>query len=219
MTLTETAPSHAVTRAVRSGGSSDDPPAFDAEDTYPPTTDRLGVGLPDCFTSGEDWHVRRVRSRQEKILAEELGRRGVHHYLPLVRRTRTYGRQRVKTDLPLFPGYVFLRGDVSDIWRAEKTHRIAGVLNVVDQRRLDAELRNLYLATSVTSDFDPFPCLTCGRRVRVIHGRFTGIEGIIDHRSPDPNRLGLQIELLGQSHAIPIDCDDVELIEDYVAPA
>ena len=52
---------------------------------------------------------RTPRAHHEKRVAAELGARSVEHFLPLYSSVRRWKDRRVQLELPLFPGYVFVR--------------------------------------------------------------------------------------------------------------
>src|SRR3954463_5805414 len=89
------------------------------------------------------WFVLRTRSRHEKILAGELSARGIANFLPLITCTKHYGGRKVRVELPLFPGYLFLRGSLDQAYEADRTDRVAQIICVTDQRRLDQELHDI----------------------------------------------------------------------------
>ena|SRR5437763_485684 len=159
-----------------------------------------------------DWFVLRTRSRQEKILANTLRSREVGCFLPLLRAERIYCGRRFVVELPLFPCYVFLRGQLDDAYFAERTKRVAQIIQVPDQRRLDCELSNLARALSSNQPLDPFPYLRTGIRVEVREGPLRGIQGIIEDRTRR-DRLILQIEALGQAVSLEVDAAAVDVIE------
>src|SRR6266550_2975427 len=82
-----------------------------------------------------EWFVLHVKSRHEKALARELRFTGIDYYLPLVSKPAYYGRHKVFVQMPLFPGYLFLRGSIEDCYRANGQKRVARILNVCDQSR------------------------------------------------------------------------------------
>lgn len=150
------------------------------------------------------WTVLRTRSRQEKMLSADLSARGIEHYLPLVRRVQIYGGRKFNVELPLFPGYLFLRGSLDDAYSADRTRRVAQIIRVTDQQQLTWELRNLRLALEGTEDLDPYPYLQRGVRVEVRSGPLLGLQGLVEHRL-GACRLVLQIEMLGQAVSLEID--------------
>jgi transcription antitermination factor NusG len=169
-------------------------------------TDSIDQLLWAPVESGADraWYLLQVKSRQEKQLAATLASMRVGHYLPLVRRARYWGARKVVANDPLFPGYLFLRGAADDVYRADRTRRVARFSRVADQRRLDWELRNIRLALGRDAALDPYPFLHDGMRVEVRSGAFRGLQGMVSGRHKD-NRLVLQVNLLGTAASLEID--------------
>src|SRR4051812_38859188 len=123
-------------------------------------------------TTAGTWFVLRTRSRQEKILASELSARGIANFLPLITCTKYYGGRKVRVELPLFQGYLFLRGGMDQAYEADRTDRVAQIICVADQRRLAQELRDIEFALRATVSLDPYPYLQAGVRVEVRDGPF-----------------------------------------------
>lgn len=146
------------------------------------------------------WHVLQTKPRQEKILAADLSALGIEHYLPLRTNVRRYGNRKLTSDLPVFPGYLFLRGTLDEAYEADRTRRIAQLIRVADQEHFEWELRNLRLALDCHATLDPYPYLVKGVCVEVRSGPFRGLQGVVEERSRD-NRLVLQIEMLGRASA------------------
>ena len=122
----------------------------------------------------------------------------VDHYLPLVRRQRVYGTRKAVVEEPLFPGYVFLRGTAEQAYQADRTKRVANIIRVNDQRRLESELNNIRLALSQNASLDPYPHLVRGVAVEVRSGPFQGLQGVIEEKGKDA-RLILQVDVLGRA--------------------
>ena len=163
---------------------------------------QLQIELPSAELG--DWHLLHTKSRQEKVVAADLAAMGIAYYLPLVRQVRYYGRRKAKVALPLFPGYVFLRGSLDHVYAADRTKRVANIITVNAQEQLDWELRNLHLALSKDAALMPFPFLKKGVRVEVRSGPFRGLQGVIEGRAAE-NRLVLQVDMLGRAVSLEID--------------
>ena len=160
----------------------------------------------------ESWFVLRTRSRQEKVLAGELRSRGIASYLPLLTCTKYYAGRKATVEMPVFPGYLFLRGDVDHAYEADRTRRVAQIIRVADQEKLDRELRNISLALRGRANLDPFPYLRAGVRVEVREGPFRGLQGIIEHGGRR-DRLILQVEILGRAVSLEIEASLLEVID------
>jgi transcription antitermination factor NusG len=156
--------------------------------------------------------VLRTKSRQEKALANDLRSRGIASFLPLLTATKYYGGRKALVEFPVFPGYLFLRGEVDDAYEADRTHRVAQIIKVVNQKRLERELRNIHLALCGHAPLDPYPYLVAGVRVEVREGPFRGLQGIVEERGRR-DRLVLQIEILGRAVALEIDPSLLDVID------
>jgi transcription antitermination factor NusG len=93
---------------------------------------------------------------------------------------------------------------------ADRTKRVANVIHVTDQQKLDWELRNLQTALASAVPLDPFPYLKKGMMVEVRSGPFRGLQGVADSKYRD--RLLIQIETLGRAVAIEMPASLLEPI-------
>src|SRR5688572_8221422 len=108
------------------------------------------------------WYVLRTRSRQEKVLSKTLTSQGVRHFLPLSVQTKFYGGRKAKVEVPLFEGYLFLHGSLDDAFEADRTDRVAQIIQVKNQALLEEQLRSLRLALSSGASFELYPFLKRG---------------------------------------------------------
>lgn len=168
--------------------------------------------LPFPDPSVGDWFVLHTKSRQEKAIADTLAAMRIPHFLPLVRQPRYHGKRKAIVEMPLFPSYVFLRGQKEQAFAADRTKRIARIIPVIDQAGIDRELRNLHLALSGNADLDPYPFLKDGTWVEVRAGPFRGLQGVIDRHLKE-NRLVLQVNILGRATSLEIDASLLDPIE------
>ena len=175
----------------------------------------LGNGVISSFPdiSFGSWFVLRTKSRQEKILAGELHASGLGCFLPLISCARFYAGRKVTVELPLFSGYVFLRGSLDDAYLADRKKRVAQIIAVYDQHRLDEELAGLHQALCVNATLNPYPFLKKGVRVCVRSGPLRGLQGKIEDLGKR-DRLILQVQLLGQATYLEIDGSLLEVLDE-----
>ena len=168
------------------------------------------TGGPDPWAglrlASDAWHVIRTRSRQEKALAEDLAAMGIRCFLPMTRLVRYYGRRKVDSPLPLFPGYLFLSGSRDDCFAADRTRRVAQILPVADQDRLHGQLTAIARVLRVQDVLHACPPLLKGMVVEVVSGPFQGVRGRVDTEVRD-NRLILNVDVLGNAAVLEIDRD------------
>lgn len=188
---------------------SDSPGALQLAPQAPARFDRL---CPlEVRTEDARWTVAHTLPRQEKALAETLLTLGIPCYLPLVPRVRYYGHRRRVVEMPLFPSYVFMLVRAEQRWEALRSKRIAQVLLVHDQSNLENELRQLDHAVRGEALLDPYPFLSEGTPVVVARGPMRGLEGLVELRR-SPNRLVLNVSMLGQATSLEIDASLLEPI-------
>lgn len=160
---------------------------------------------------GPLWHVLHCRSRQEKCVAETLTAQGLAAYLPIVAAERRYGHRRRRVEFPLFAGYVFMHGRRVDAFPLISGKRVVRVIPVPDQARFEIELGHVREALARGAYLDPCPAITAGWRVRVAKGPFMGVEGLVEQKLR-PDRLILQIDVLGQGAALDISAFEIEAV-------
>ena len=168
--------------------------------------------MPVLNDPGEPrWFAAYTAPRHEKHVSQQMRRRGIQNFLPLYKSVRRWKDRRKELELPIFPGYLFVR-----IAPRERLNVLQspGVVHLVSfQGRPaplpDAEIEILQRQLSQNAGFQPHPFLTVGRRVRVHSGPLAGVEGILVRRK-DKCRVVVSIELIRQSVAMEIDQFDVE---------
>lgn len=167
--------------------------------------------IPDALPGR--WWVAHTKPRNEKALASDLSRLGIFHYLPLHKReTRSRNTGRVsRSELPIFPGYLFFNALDEQRHRALATNRIANVLVVMSQDRLIAELRQVHQALLAGVDIRWHREIKVGQSARVVQGPLIGVEGVIA-RKLSKLRLALNVDMLGQSISVEVTADQLEPI-------
>jgi transcription antitermination factor NusG len=152
--------------------------------------------------------------RHEKRVARHLEQREIEHFLPIYRTQHTWkDGSRVLVDLPLFPGYVFVRIDPQN---RVGVLEVPGVISMLGTASRPAALPDLEVE-ALRAGLDPMraephPLLTVGRRVRIRTGALAGVEGIVI-RKKSGFRIVLTLSLLMQSIAIEVDGEDVEPVD------
>jgi transcription antitermination factor NusG len=182
-----------------------------------PETLEVAAGL-DAFAVAGQWFVLHVKSRQEKAVAEVLTGMGVAHFLPLLPMVHFYGRRKITAKLPMFPCYLFLRGSIEQAYSVDRTKRVANILRVPDQQRMDWELRNIALALDHQIPLDPYPYLRKGLRAEVQAGPLRGLQGLIEDRTKC-DRLILQVQMLGRAVSVEVDASLLGVVESEDGPA
>lgn len=159
------------------------------------------------------WYAAYTSANHEKRVAEQLRVRSVEHFVPLYESVRRWKDRKVRLQLPLFPGYVFVRLPLRDRLRVLQVPGVARFVAFNGQPAAlsDREIETLRTSLAVQLCAEPHPYLTVGHRVRVKCGPLEGTEGILI-RKKKAWRIVLSIELIMRSVSVEVDAIDVERI-------
>lgn len=102
-----------------------------------PGDDLSAARSATAVRTGRRWCVLRTRSRHEQVLVAELTRAGVPAWTPTVERARRYGPHLLTVRQPLFPGYVFVEGDASELDGLRSNARVLAVVPLAPTRAAD----------------------------------------------------------------------------------
>jgi transcription antitermination factor NusG len=162
----------------------------------------------ECADS--QWYVASTAAHHEKWVARQLCGSHIPHFLPLYRSLRRWKDRRKELELPLFPGYLFVRIPLTDRMRVLKT---PGVVQIVGfqgkpQAVPENEVETLRQSMLHGTSLQPHPYLRVGKRVRVQTGPMAGTEGILV-RHKDSLRVVLSVEMITRSFAVEVDTADI----------
>jgi transcription antitermination factor NusG len=170
------------------------------EDIYP--ADLLAGAAAE---GGGSWWCLYTMARREKALMRQLLRVRIPFYGPLVARRTRAPSGRIRTSfVPLFPGYVFLRGDESQRADALRTQCVSRWTRVADSEGLVRDLRQIRNVIEAGVPITPEARLTAGDWVRVRLGPFAGYEGTILRRE-GKTRLLLAVRFLERGVSMEMD--------------
>jgi transcription antitermination factor NusG len=171
-----------------------------------------GGGLPLDYIDPR-WYAAYTSPHHEKWVAGQMSDHRIECFLPTYKSVRRWKDRQKKLDLPLFPGYVFVRIALKD--RLEVL-RLAGVVQFVAFQGKPAalperDIEALRIGTNGKAALEPHPYLKSGCRVRIRSGPMAGIEGILTRRK-DSFRVVIAIELIMRSVALEVDAADIEIL-------
>ena len=166
------------------------------------------------------WFAVYTTARHEKRVDQHLRMRDIEHYLPLYQAQRKWSDgSRVTLDLPLFPGYIFVR-----IKRAERVRvlEVPGVLAIVGgtgrapaplpEADIEALRFGLHLRCA-----EPHPLLQVGQRARIKSGALAGMAGVVV-RKKNSFHVVLTMDAIMQSIAVEVDANELEPLDSPCLP-
>ncbi len=170
----------------------------------------IGPALPvEYFES--HWYAAYTCARHEKRVAEQLEQRRVEIFLPLYESVRQWKDRRVRVQLPLFPGYVFVRLALRDRLRVLQVPSVVRLVgfNGHPTPLPDPEIQSIQTYLARNYRLEPHAYLRPGRRARVKSGPLQGLEGTV-LRKKNRFRIVISLELIMRSVAVEMDDFDLE---------
>ena len=152
------------------------------------------------------WYAIQLQSRLAGVASATLRGKGYEEFLPLYRSRKRWSDRMKEVELPLFPGYLFCRLDVSSrLLPILTTPGVIGIVGAgsspipVDEEEIEtirAVLRSGLAA-------QPWPFLQVGSKVYLERGPLAGTEGIVTNT--DKIYRLVVVSLLQRSVAVEID--------------
>jgi transcription antitermination factor NusG len=180
-------------------------------------------GIERIFMESTDpeqlpWYVIMVRSNHEKRIAQALSDRGIDHFLPCYQSIRQWKDRRVTLELPLFPGYVFVRICLNVRLRVLTIPHVFSLLgtgssfSTVPEEEINAIRQGVKHGKA-----EPHPYLTAGQQVVVTQGPMCGITGIL-LRQQSNTRMVISVRSIARSFVLDVDSACVQpLINDALS--
>jgi transcription antitermination factor NusG len=159
------------------------------------------------------WYAAYTCANHEKRVREQLEQRSVESFLPVYETVRRWKDRRMKLQLPLFPGYVFVRMALADRLRVLQVPSVARLVGFNGHLSAlpDEEIEGLKKGLASGVRAEPHPFLTVGRRVRMKSGPLAGMQGILLRRKGS-FRVVISIDLIQRAVAVDAEAADVEAI-------
>jgi transcription antitermination factor NusG len=165
------------------------------------------------------WYALQIQSRLGTVASLTLRDRGYEEFFPLYSFRRRWSDRMKQLKLPLFPGYLFCRFDVSDRLPVVSTPGVIGVVGLgkipvpIDEEEIEAVQAILRSGLAA----QPWPLLQVGSKVYIERGPMAGLEGIIA-RTDKVYRLVVSVSMLQRSVAVEIDREWARPIADGSGP-
>lgn len=150
--------------------------------------------------------VLRTRCRHETKVESVLMEKQITAYLPKCKVTRSANGRRKIIELPLFPGYVFVRPRDDQFEGIRYIRGSCGLVlanskpGTLPERDIDAVKRLVASGAELSID----PELVTGKRIKIVAGPFMGVEGILVAASDQQQHLVVNVDMLGSSVRVEV---------------
>lgn len=205
--------SHADILAVADTGETDMIRVTQGLATYPSAEPRgdQRTRVVDTVPVSPRWYALWTRSHCERLVWDQLAAAGFDAFLPTIDVWSRRAGIRHRIQVPMFPGYLFLRRAMDKASYIE-VRKMRGLVSVLGERWdclaevPDREVEAIQTALQARVPVFPHAYLREGQRVRITHGPLAEVEGILVRQSPDKGLLVLSVEMLRRSVAVEVDC-------------
>lgn len=160
------------------------------------------------------WYVLHTKSRHENVVFDGLDRKKVEVFLPKTFKRSIRKDRRVVLNVPLFPGYLFLKATLTPEWHLQILKTV-GAVKLIGNREgpvpvPDPVIDSLKIITAEQTEAEVLigTRFKKGDAVVVIQGPFTGVQGFFA-RYKGADRIIVEIDALGQFAAVEVSVDDV----------
>ncbi len=156
------------------------------------------------------WFALWTRSRHEKVVYDQLTRKDIEAFLPLVPKWSRWKDRTKKIDWPLFPGYCFARFDPLTRLRVLTCQGVVSIVSFDGEPAAIPDVQIESIRTLVQSElqFDPCPLIHEGDIVELTHGPLKGVVGRLIRKGPR-TRLVVSIEIINRAVSVEVDAADV----------
>jgi transcription elongation factor/antiterminator RfaH len=166
------------------------------------------------------WYVLHTKSRFENVVHDGLFKKNIEVYLPKIKVKSKRRDRRMMIQVPLFPGYVFVKSDLNP-------HRHLEIVKTVGAVRLigtktgpvpvpETTIESLKIMVSVDQPITTGSRLRKGDRVMVLNGPLAGVTGTFV-RYRGKGRVVVNIDALGQYAGVDVEENDVERMPDILS--
>lgn len=159
------------------------------------------------------WYAVYTRANHEKRVAEQLTQRSVEYFFPFYESVRRWKDRKVRLQMPLFPGYVFVRIPLFDQMRTLQIHGVVRLVGFSGRPTAlpEEEIQAMQNGLKQGVCAQPHPYITVGRRVRIVCGPMAGLRGILLRRK-NGARVVVSLEMIKRSIAVEVSPDELQPI-------
>ena len=157
------------------------------------------------------WYAVHTRSHHERTVEKELTAQQFEVYLPEYRTMSRRKDRKKEIKRPLFPGYVFVRTELSGGKRIAVL-QTKGVVRIIGAGHKpvavpEHELESVRILLSNSADAGPCPAAEKGQLVQVMEGPLRGVIGTV--QAAKKRKIIVSVELVGRAVSATLDTDAV----------
>ena len=176
------------------------------------TWEHPGVA-PAVTDYGESWYAVQTRARHERVVVQRFRDKGLTTFLPMVTEVRRWSDRWKSLELPLFSCYVFVKIMNTNEDRM-KVLCTDSVFDFVGVPRHGTDIPDEQIAAIRTIieervNWQSYPFLKIGQRVRIRSGALDGVEGILVSRNGERSVV-VSVDAIQRSLSVRVEGYEIE---------
>lgn len=174
------------------------------------------------MTEQLNWFALLTRSNFEQTVYTSITKKKIEAFLPKSKRKSRRKDRNLMIEVPLFPGYVFVKSTFEASYQL-KILKTIGAVRLLGNRSgpvpvPDTQVESLKILTSANMDLITGTTIRLkkGDLVMILEGPMAGVKGEFT-RYKGKGRVVVNIDILGQYAGVEVEEDNVEKIPDLLA--
>ena len=151
------------------------------------------------------WFAIYTKFRAEKYVVEQIKRKGISAYLPLINKTKRYVRKVKHSQIPLINCYAFVFIDQSEYIKVLETEYLLKFIkqgkNLISIPQIEIDLLERIVCADILTIAETLK-FTEGERVEIIRGQLTGLKGKLIAQK---NKNEFVVELINVGYQLKLD--------------
>jgi transcription termination/antitermination protein NusG len=165
--------------------------------------------------SAESWYAVQTRARHERVVMQRFQDKGLTAFLPVVTEKRRWSDRWKEVELPLFSCYVFVKimATNEDRLRVLCTDSVFDFVGASRQGTPipDEQIEAVQTIVNERMNWETYPFLKIGQRVRIRSGSLTGVEGILVSRN-GKRSVVVSVDAIQRSLAVRVEGYEIEAV-------
>ncbi len=171
--------------------------------------------MPITGDSAQSWYAVQTRARHERVVMQRFQDKGLTAFLPVVTEKRRWSDRWKEVELPLFSCYVFVKimATNEDRLRVLCTDSVFDFVGATRQGTPipGEQIEAVQTIVNERMNWETFPFLKIGQRVRIRSGSLTGVEGILVARN-GKRSVVVSVDAIQRSLAVRVEGYEIEAV-------
>lgn len=177
------------------------------------TTFTNSNAIRDVAGNAESWYAVQTRARHERVVVQRFKEKGLPTFLPVYNEMRRWSDRWKSVELPLFSCYVFVKimATNEDRLRVLSTDSVFDFVgaSLYGTPIPDDQIDAVRAIVSDSINWETFPFLKIGQRVRIRSGSLAGVEGILVSRQ-GKRSVVVSVDAIQRSLAVRVEGYEIE---------